>query len=207
MKCSVCGTELPNDAKFCSKCGSNVAEQPNEANNNIVYCSNCGKPVDPSLPYCLNCGFKVEGNNAIPEKVGFVEAYRLYWKNYFKFTGRSGVSEYWFVVLWDFIIGIAISLIQRFSGFTTWYSDLVEHYFSGGDIPTIAPFAIVVAVIVYMWELANLIPGLALTVRRLHDTGKSGWYILMWLIPFVGWIFVLVALIKQSQPCRNQYND
>ena len=208
MKCSVCGTELPSDAKFCSKCGNNVSEQE-QATTNTMYCYNCGKPVDPKIQYCLNCGVKLnqEEDTYKPKKVGFVEAYQRYWKNYVNFSGRATVAEYWFVVVWNLIIGFATSALQKISGYTAWYDSLLEFITFGGEFPPIAPFAIIAAIIVYMWELANLLPGLALTVRRLHDVGKSGWYILMLLIPIVGWIFLLVALVKKSQPGRNQYDD
>ena len=50
----------------------------------------------------------------------------------------------------------------------------------------------------WIWELAVLVPSLALCVRRLHDVGKSGWYYLWMLLPLVGWIMVLVQFCKDS---------
>ena len=57
----------------------------------------------------------------------------------------------------------------------------------------------------YIIELAVLIPGIALTVRRLHDINKSGWYCLVILIPLVGWIWLLVMLCTDSKPENNNY--
>ncbi|MBQ9148957.1 MAG: DUF805 domain-containing protein [Oscillospiraceae bacterium] len=57
----------------------------------------------------------------------------------------------------------------------------------------------------YIGALVVLIPMLAVSARRLHDVGKSGWYYLMGLIPLVGWIFVLIAWCKDSEPGDNQY--
>ncbi|MDD3478107.1 MAG: DUF805 domain-containing protein [Candidatus Izemoplasmatales bacterium] len=51
----------------------------------------------------------------------------------------------------------------------------------------------------YVYSLAALIPGIAIAIRRLHDVGKSGWYLLWLLVPIVGWIFVVIALIGASK--------
>ena len=56
-----------------------------------------------------------------------------------------------------------------------------------------------------LYSLIIFIPGLALTIRRLHDTGKSGWYILVALIPIVGGIIVLYFLVQDSQQEQNEY--
>ena len=56
-----------------------------------------------------------------------------------------------------------------------------------------------------LYSLIILIPGLAVTIRRLHDTGKSGWYILVALIPIVGGIIVLYFLVQDSQQEQNEY--
>jgi len=53
--------------------------------------------------------------------------------------------------------------------------------------------------------LALFVPNLAVGVRRMHDTGKSGWYLLVGLIPIVGWIIVLVWLATEGDPNPNEY--
>jgi uncharacterized membrane protein YhaH (DUF805 family) len=50
-----------------------------------------------------------------------------------------------------------------------------------------------------------LVPSIAVTVRRLHDTGRSGWWILISLVPVIGWIVLLVFMLTDSQPGSNQY--
>lgn len=57
----------------------------------------------------------------------------------------------------------------------------------------------------YLYGLAVLIPGLAVAVRRLHDMGKSGWWILIGLIPIIGWIWLIVLLATDGQPGENEY--
>jgi uncharacterized membrane protein YhaH (DUF805 family) len=56
-------------------------------------------------------------------------------------------------------------------------------------------------------SLALLVPNLAVGVRRLHDTGKSGWYLLVGLIPIVGWIIVIVWLATEGDPNPNEYGE
>lgn len=56
-----------------------------------------------------------------------------------------------------------------------------------------------------LWGLATLIPGIALAVRRMHDVGKSGLYLLWFLLPLAGWIIVLIPMLQDSQPGSNQY--
>jgi uncharacterized membrane protein YhaH (DUF805 family) len=53
-----------------------------------------------------------------------------------------------------------------------------------------------------VFSLATLLPGIAVTARRLHDTDRSGWLQLLWLVPVIGWIFVLVWCIQDTKPNR-----
>jgi len=55
----------------------------------------------------------------------------------------------------------------------------------------------------WLYALAVIVPGLAVTVRRLHDTGRSGWWILISLVPFVGGIILLVFMCLESEPGPN----
>ena len=111
-----------------------------------------------------------------------IEAYKKFWLNYTNFKGRASRSDYWYVVLANFIIGIIFGIL-------------------GGSADTTNIFDI----IYYMYTLAILVPGLAICVRRLHDINKSGWYYLMILIPLAGPIIVLVYLCKASVNENNQY--
>lgn len=112
-------------------------------------------------------------------QITFGEAVKLaLTTNYCNFNGRSSRSEFWWYALFTFILGTVINLI--FSGTT---AQVV-----GGII-----------------NLALLLPNLGLGVRRMHDIGKSGWYILINLIPLVGWIIYIVWAVKDSEPVPNQY--
>ncbi len=98
--------------------------------------------------------------------------------NYCKFSGRSRRSEYWYFTLFNLLI----------TGFMSARA---------GSSPYMAQ-------ILSVYSLAVMIPGLAVTVRRLHDTGRSGWRCLLYLVPF-GAFFLLVWLAKDSTPGANRY--
>lgn len=59
--------------------------------------------------------------------------------------------------------------------------------------------------LILIYSLATIIPSLAVCIRRLHDTGKSGWSLLFVLIPFIGSIILLIFLITDSQPGENKW--
>jgi uncharacterized membrane protein YhaH (DUF805 family) len=100
-------------------------------------------------------------------------------KKYAVFAGRARRTEYWMFTLFSFIIVIALSAIEGMLGSPGIVSGL--------------------------YSLAVLIPCLAVTVRRLHDTNRSGWWIFISLIPLVGAIVLLVFLVSDSTPGDNTY--
>ena len=106
-------------------------------------------------------------------------------KQYADFGGRARRTEFWMFVLFNIIFSVVASLIDRAIGFKIG--------------------AIQMGIIGLIYSLAVLIPALAVSVRRLHDIGKSGWMILINLIPFIGWIWFIVLMVKDSQPGENQY--
>lgn len=108
-------------------------------------------------------------------------------KNYVGFSGRARRKEYWMFVLFNLIFAIAAVLIDNVLGLA------IKDVGYG-------PFYI-------LYALATLIPSLAVGVRRLHDTGKSGWYFLLGLIPCVGGIILLVFFVTPGDSGSNLYGD
>ena len=106
------------------------------------------------------------------------------WKNYFTFTGRARRKAYWIFVLFNIIAAVIAGVLDGVLGL-------------GGDTGY-GPIS-------GLYSLAVFIPGLALAVRRLHDTGRTGWWMLIGLIPLIGWIVLLVFFVTDSQPGTNQY--
>lgn len=116
-------------------------------------------------------------------------------KQYADFKGRSRRKEYWMFTLFNAIFSIVASLIDTAINIVT--SLIGTTIF--GDLPPI--FATT------LYSLFVLIPGLAVCVRRLHDVGKSGWMLLVGLIPIVGGIWLLILMCIDSQPGTNKWGD
>lgn len=132
--------------------------------------------------------------------MGFLEAYKSFWKNYVNFSGRSSRSAYWYVVLWNaIIISILYILILVFTVFTAATSSVSD---ATGDFTFImtSGSTLLILLLLFLYELATFIPLLALTIRRLHDSNKSGWFVLLSLIPFVGSIIMIIFMCMPSEP-------
>lgn len=106
-------------------------------------------------------------------------------KKYATFSGRAQRAEYWYYTLFYILIYIGLTIIDSVTG--TFDAE------SG------------VGLLGSLMGLALLLPTLAVTVRRLHDTGRSGWWLLIGLIPLVGLIVMLVFTVQDSKPGDNEY--
>jgi len=106
-------------------------------------------------------------------------------RKYVDFTGRARRSEYWFFFLFTVLAGIVGGILDGL------------FRLRGGAYGGTGPIQGLI-------QLALLLPGLAVGARRLHDTGRSGWWLLIGLIPVVGWIILLVFFVQDSQQ-DNQY--
>ena len=106
--------------------------------------------------------------------------------NYAGFSGRASRSEYWWFSLFSFLAGFTTSLIDA----TLFGWEMTD--------PTY---------LTWLLQLAIILPGLAVSVRRLHDSGKSGWSILIVLVPCVGFIVFLIWLVQDGQPNDNMYGS
>ena len=108
-------------------------------------------------------------------------------KKYAVFSGRARRKEYWYFVLFNTLISIVLGIID---GATGSFSPEAGMGLLGG-----------------IYTLAVLIPGIAVSVRRLHDTGRSGWWLLIVLVPLIGAIVLLVFMVQNSQTDENQYGN
>jgi uncharacterized membrane protein YhaH (DUF805 family) len=106
-------------------------------------------------------------------------------KKYAVFSGRSRRMEYWYFVLFNIIVSIVLGTIDTLLG--TLGSGMGVGLLSG------------------IYGLAILIPSLAVTVRRLHDIDRSGWWILIALVPLIGTIVLLVFALLEGTPGTNRY--
>ena len=113
-------------------------------------------------------------------------------KKYAQFDGRARRKEYWMFALINFLIEIVFLLVVVLAAAAMSHSDN-----PGAAMLLLIPF--------YLYAFAIFIPALAVTVRRLHDTGKSGWFVLLGFVPIVGGIIVLVFMCQDSQPGPNEF--
>jgi len=106
-------------------------------------------------------------------------------KQYAVFKGRARRKEYWFFALFNLIVSVVLTVVD---------------YMTGSLDPELG-----VGLLSGIYSLAILIPSLAVTVRRLHDTDRTGWWVLIAFIPFIGAIVLLVFMLLDSKPGDNQH--
>lgn len=100
-------------------------------------------------------------------------------KKYAVFNGRARRKEYWMFFLLSFIIALLLGFLEGLVG-------------SPG-------------ILAILYNLAVLIPGIAVSVRRLHDTNRNGWWLIIGVVPLIGTIVLLVFMLQDSKPGQNQY--
>jgi uncharacterized membrane protein YhaH (DUF805 family) len=108
-------------------------------------------------------------------------------KKYAVFSGRARRKEYWMFVLFNAIISIILGIIDRIIGTDFGNS-------GSGWLSTI-------------YSLAVLVPSIAVGVRRMHDTNRSGWWVLINLVPCIGWIWFIVLAAQEGTAGDNQYGQ
>jgi len=97
----------------------------------------------------------------------FGESISICFKKYASFDGRASRSEYWWFVLFTFLVSMGTGIIsETLSG---------------------------------LFSLSVLLPSLAVGARRLHDTDRSGWFLLLWFIPVLGWIVLVIWAIQEGK--------
>lgn len=123
--------------------------------------------------------------------MGFAQAVKTFWSNYANFKGRARRSEYWFIQLFLVLTNLAAAAIDF-----SLINDVDRFIANGGG-----------GILGLIWILATIVPALASLVRRLHDTGRSGWWVLIGLVPFVGAIVLLVFTVEDSTPGENNHGS
>lgn len=99
-------------------------------------------------------------------------------KNYAQFTGRARRREYWMFMLINLIVTVLLSFVTGLIG---------------------------LEILSMIYSLGVLVPSIAVGIRRLHDTDRSGWWLLLVMIPLLGWIALLVITLLDSTPGENTY--
>ena len=158
MKCQTCGNDNPYDSGFCGMCGASLSVS-------------AGSDIGAAL-------FELP-------MVSFMEAVKLGFSKYFRFSGRSTRAEYWWWTLFVVMADIVLAVVDTLTGTMGMFGD------SG--------------LLGALFELAILIPSFALGARRLHDIDRSGWWQLLWLVLVIGWIVLISWAIKRGDDGQNKY--
>lgn len=108
-------------------------------------------------------------------------------KKYAVFAGRARRKEYWFFALFNFIFAFVLGFIDMMTG----------TFSVGAGLGLLGG----------LYTLAVFVPGISVTVRRLHDTDRSGWWFWIVLIPFIGWVWIFVLLVLDGTTDQNEYGS
>jgi uncharacterized membrane protein YhaH (DUF805 family) len=104
--------------------------------------------------------------------------YQMALNKYADFSTRSRRMEYWMFLLMNCVVSIVLTVVGSLLGLR-WIS--------------------------YVYSIFLFVPVLAVSVRRLHDTGRSGWWLLLTFVPILGWLVLLFFYVQDSQPGDNEY--
>jgi uncharacterized membrane protein YhaH (DUF805 family) len=110
--------------------------------------------------------------------MGFGQAISAGFSNYVNFSGRACRSEYWYWVLFVILADIVAGIIDYLLG---------------------------MQIVSSLFGLVTLLPGIAVSIRRLHDLDRTGWWILLALIPLIGWIILLIWYITKGTDGPNRF--
>jgi len=174
--CGECGKQMEKDEKFCPNCGK-AADTAGTSQTGQGAESGQGSQQTSSPGLDLNV-------SSMEDVIALFHEYflNIVLKKFALFTGRARRREFWMFTLFNFIIGIIMAILSA--------------------IPIIGGIFTFVS---WVYSLAVFIPSIALSVRRLHDTNRSGFKLLFLLIPIVGWIIVIVWAAQEGMPEDNQY--
>jgi uncharacterized membrane protein YhaH (DUF805 family) len=125
------------------------------------------------------------GSQKYPSKGTVMSWYLKVLKQYADFEGRARRKEYWMFILFNILFSILAAVLDNVLG--------IAHPVTG-----YGPLYIIYVLVVF-------VPGIAVTARRLHDIGKSGWMLLLAFIPCVGGIILIVFFATDGNPGDNQY--
>lgn len=149
----------------------------------LIKCPECGANVSDQAPKCPQCGAPINANapssSQSPLKTFFAYNLRVLKQKYATFNGRARRKEFWYFALLYAIVDVILRII----------SAAIDTY-----------------ILCWIWELATLIPYLAVGTRRLHDINKSGWWQFI-ALTVVGLIPLFIWWATEGEGDTNQYGD
>lgn len=149
----------------------------------MVFCRACGGALHISAPFCPHCGapqHPEQQGDGVPR--GFGNAIAICFRKYLTFSGRAPRAEFWWFTLF-------YALVQWGAAVLAGVSDMPD---AGNVLEGVV-------------SLLFFCPSISVGVRRLHDTDRSGWWMWIILVPFVGWIFLLIWYCTRGTPGANRF--
>ncbi len=110
----------------------------------------------------------------------FIAAYKAAFSRFADFSGRTSVGGFWRYAAVNFVVAVVLAVLSNVSS--------------------------VFLLLYFVYGLAVIVPSIAIAIRRLHDTGKTGWMILLGLIPIIGFIILIVFYVQPSDG-PNEYGQ
>lgn len=120
-----------------------------------------------------------------------MNAYLTPWKKYIDFSGRASRKEFWTFYLINAAVVILVSAI---------YSPGLVHHPMGMGV-----YSASASNFLFAFFVVAVVPTLAVIVRRLHDTGRRGWWVLLGFVPVIGGLILLILLLFESEAGDNRY--
>lgn len=198
MYCRNCGHEMSDAAAVCTHCGV-------LRNDGDAFCPTCGAQPDPKAVVCVKCGTQLKSfaeNGRKPDRKdsqrneklvngnvhSMGEAISSCFRKYAVFKGRACRAEFlWWYLFYCLCMSAGIFLLL------------------GGVLIAEEEGAIAGAVLIGILAIVYLLPMAAVSVRRLHDTGRSGWWYFITFVPYVGGLVLFILLLLAPDPQTNRY--
>ena len=201
-KCPNCGNVIENDnAKFCRKCGAKLPETNlEEKSSNIesvkdhmLQENKQNLSNNDNLEKLSSINNVKDHPESSPHKSSITEpndrnlswAVKTCFTKYATFKGRASRKEYWYFCLFNFLV---FAILYRLAYAIN--NESLSLFFLG---------------VVCLYSIVVILPGLSVTIRRLHDVGKSGWFYWIVLIPYLGGLILLYFMCKKGNSGENKY--
>ena len=178
--CQKCGTANADDARFCSKCGK-------EFDETVVLPNRDGYNSGQQRTY--------QSQSSHYDSMGFWEASKVCMKKWVAFSGRATRTEYWNFMLFYLLVFFCALVLLSMS-----WDRMVNTNDEFASIIT-AVLCFVIFILIIFLRIASI----SAAVRRLHDTGRSGWWWWISIIPIIGLIIIIILLCTPSDKYNNQY--
>jgi uncharacterized membrane protein YhaH (DUF805 family) len=156
-------------------------------------CNQCEIEYPQNVKFCRDCGARLsksprrksDSQSQRSSSITIGKAVELGFRQYYHFHGRATRAEFWWWILFVIAISVVAQGIDKLAG---THNDTISNGFFEG-----------------VWSLATIVPSLAVSARRLHDINRRGWWLLLWGIPFFGWILLFLWSLQQGQKGINDY--